>query len=436
MRIAARNTTAGCPPTLVTSVGVGSGGSYLRLLAVVAIPARRIAPSTVASRPKTPSRSGGKRGTPPEDELLSRQRALYSLPLGEFTHARNALAKELKAKGQTKEATATQQLKRPVVTAWAVNQLAHRAPEKIEALLAAARTLEAAHRKALSGLGPQALKEANRAFQQTLDALMTEAHRLLSTEGRAITSELFRQAEETLRAAALGTEEDRATLAQGMLTQPLQQAGLGAFSPLTLMGSSPAARPERRVQERPSNRQAAKSAPAPAPARPVSHGGVVLKGPWEPRKVEPRAPPPPAPPPEAPSKRQLREEHAAEQKRSRTEELHQRRREAEQQARETQARLERTTQLQQRRRELKQQAERAERTQRGATLEVARAQAYLKSAEVKTLRMRQAFEQAQAAERERAEAVEQARAQAQAAEQALEQARSELQEVEESLREV
>jgi len=394
----------------------------------------------VASRPKAPSRSGGKRGTPPEDELLWRQRALYALPLAEFTNARNALAKELKAKGQTKEAKATQQLKRPVVTAWAVNQLAHRAPEKIEALLAAARTLEAAHRKALSGLGPQALKEANRAFQQTLDALMTEAHRLLSTEGRAITSELFRQAEETLRAAALGTEEDRATLAQGMLTQPLQQAGLGAFSPLTLMGSSPAARPERRVQERPSNRQAAKPPLAPAPARPVSHGGVVLKGPWEPRKVEPRAPPPPKPPPEPPpaphSKRQLREEHAAEQKRKRTEELHQRRREAEQQARETQARLERTTELQQRRRELKQQAERAERTQRGATLEVARAQAYLKSAEVKTLRMRQAFEQAQAAERERAEAVEQARAQAQAAEQALEQARSELREVEESLREV
>ncbi len=394
----------------------------------------------MASRPKAPSRSGGKRGTPPEDELLSRQRALYALPLEEFTQARNALAKELKAKGQTKEAKATQQLKRPVVTAWVVNQLAHRAPEKIEALLAAARTLEAAHRKALSGLGPQALKEANRAFQQTLDTLMTEAHRLLSTEGRAITSELFRQAEETLRAAALGTEEDRATLVQGMLTQPLQQAGLGAFSPLTLMGSSPAARPERRVQERPSNRQAAKPPLAPAPARPVSHGGVVLKGPWEPRKVEPRAPPPPERPPEPSpephSKRQLREEHAAEQKRKRTEELHQRRREAEQQARETQARLQRTTELQQRRRELKQQAERAERTQRGATLEVARAQAYLKSAEVKTLRMRQAFEQAQAAERERAEAVEQARTQAQAAEQSLEQARRELRQVEESLREV
>jgi len=397
---------------------------------VVAISPRRIAASTVASRPKAPSRPGGKRG-PPGDELLSRQRGLYALPLGAFTDARNALAKELKAKGQTKEAKATQQLKRPVVTAWAVNQLAHRAPEKVEALLAAARTLEGAHRKALSGLGPQALKEANRAFQQTLDALMTEAHGLLATEGRAVTSELFRQAEETLRAAALGTEEDRATLAQGMLTQPLQQAGLGAFSPLTLMGPSAPATPERRVQERPSNRRAARPPVPPAPPPPPARGGVVLKGPWSPRKEEPRAPAPPAPP----SKRQRREEQAAEHQRKRTEELHQRRREAEQQAKQTQARLERTAALQQRRRELKQQAERAERAQRGATLEVARAQAYLKSAEVKTLRMRQAFEQAQAAERERAEAVELARTQAQAAEQALEQARRELQEVEESLRE-
>lgn len=407
---------------------------------MVAIPPRRIAPFQVASRPKAPSRSGGKRGSP-GDELLARQRALYALPLAEFTNARNALAKELKAKGHNPEAKATQQLKRPVVTAWAVNQLAHRAPEKIEALLAAARTLEAAHRKALSGLGPEALKEANRAFQRTLDALMTEAHRLLATEGRTVTSELFRQAEETLRATALGTEEDRATLAQGMLTQPLQQAGLGAFSPLTLMGPATSARPERRVQQRPSNRKSLSPPVEPAPRRQASHGGVVLKGPWGPRKEEPPRPPPPEPTPEAPSKeapskREVREAQAAEHQRKRTEELHQRRREAEAQAKQTQARLERTTELQQRRRELKQQAERADRAQRGAVLEVARAQAYLKSAEVKTLRMRQAFEQAEAAERERAQAVEQARTQAEAAEQALEQARRELQEVEESLREV
>jgi hypothetical protein len=385
---------------------------------------------TVASRPKAPSGHGGKRGGQEED-VFARQRALYALPLEEFTSARNALAQELKAKGQTADARATRQLKRPVVTAWVVNQLAHRTPEKIEDLLNAARTLETGHRKALSGLGPGALKEANRAFQQTLDALMAEAHKTMTEEGRAVTSELFRQAEETLRAAALGTAEDRAILSQGMLTQPLQQAGLGAFSPLTLVGPSARTRPESRVQERPSGRRAARPRVEAAPL-PLSRGGVVLKGPWVPRKEEAPAPPPP----ELPSKRQLREEQEAQNKRKRTEELLQRRREAQQQARETQARLKRTTELQQRRREAKQQLERAEKAQRGASLEVVRAQAYLKAAEEKTERMREAFEQAEAARKERAEAVERARTQAQASEQALEEARRELQEIEASLAEL
>ncbi len=392
---------------------------------MVAISQCRIAASPVASRPKDPSRPGGSRGHREED-VFSRQRALYALPLDEFTQARNALAQGLKAQGQKQEAEATRQLKRPVVTAWVINQLAQRSPEKIEALLNAARSLETAHRKALSGFGPQGLKDANRAFQQTLDALMAEAHQTMETEGRAVTSELFRQAEETLRAAALGTAEDRAILSQGMLTQPLQQAGLGAFSPLTLIGPSARERPESRVQERPSNRRAATPR---VQAPPPSRGAVVLKGPWEPRKeVTP-------PPIEAPSKRQLREEQAAEAKRKRTEELHQRRREAQQQAQETQARLERTAELQQRRREAKQQAELAERAQRGASLEVTRAQAYLKAAEEKTRRMREAFEQAEAARKERAEAVERARTQAEAADQALAQAMSELQQIEASLAE-
>jgi hypothetical protein len=386
----------------------------------------------VASRPKAPSRPGGKRGGQEED-IPSRQRALYALPLGEFTRARDALAQELKAKGQAKQAQETRQLKRPVVTAWVVNQLAQRSPEKLEALLAAARGLESAHRKALSGLGPEALKEANRTFQQALEALMAEAHKTMAAQGRAVTGELFRQAEETLRAAALGTEEDRATLSQGMLTQPLQQSGLGAFSPLTLIGPSTRERQaERRVQERPSARRTARPALETVPSPRPSPAGVVLKGPWAPRREEAPAPPPE----EAPSKRQLREEHAARSKHQRDEELHQRRREAQQQALEAQARLKRTQELQQRRREARQHFERVERAERSASLEVARMQAALKAAEVKTLRMRQAFEQAQEAERERAEAVARARAQAETSQQALEQARRELRELEASLAEL
>ena len=54
-----------------------------------------------------------------EDEID----ALFKLPLGEFTPARNALAARLKKAGQQDEADAVKALPKPSVAAWAVNQV-------------------------------------------------------------------------------------------------------------------------------------------------------------------------------------------------------------------------------------------------------------------------------------------------------------------------
>src|SRR5882757_4492340 len=54
-----------------------------------------------------------------EDEID----ALFKLPLGEFTPARNALAARLKKAGQQAEADAAKALRKPSVAAWVVNQL-------------------------------------------------------------------------------------------------------------------------------------------------------------------------------------------------------------------------------------------------------------------------------------------------------------------------
>jgi hypothetical protein len=61
-----------------------------------------------------------------EDEID----ALFKLPLGEFTPARNALAARLKKAGQQAAADAAKALPKPSVAAWAVNQLywRHRRP--------------------------------------------------------------------------------------------------------------------------------------------------------------------------------------------------------------------------------------------------------------------------------------------------------------------
>jgi hypothetical protein len=397
----------------------------------------------VPSHSKEPPRSGGKRGSNGA-ELSARQRELYALPLAEFTRARDALAKELASKGKTKEAQATRKLKRPVVAAWVVNQLAHQHPDHLEELLAAARSLEKAQRRALSGLAPEPLKEANRAFQRALDALMNDVNASLAATGRPAMGELIRQVDETLRTAALGTEEDRSALTQGMLTQPLRSSGFGAFASLELVSPS-APSPQRRPAKPPPSPRPAKPIEPPAPA-PAAHpaGGKVLHGPWVRREKDEapaRKPPPPerpvSPPAPRPSKKQSREEARAE------------------------ARQQRDAELRQLRREARQQAEEAAQAERNARQTVVRTNAVLRTAEGKTRHARQVLEAAEAkaqkarealeaaeeqarrargvleaalqAEREQAEEASRAEQAAQSAEQALTQARRHLQQAESHL---
>jgi hypothetical protein len=379
----------------------------------------------VPSRSKAPPRSGGKRGSR-GTELAARQRELYALPLDQFTRARDALAKELASKGRAKEAQAIRKLKRPVVAAWIVNRLAQQHPERIETFLASARALEKAHRRAISGLSPEHLKEANRAFQQALDALLKEVTASLAATGRPATGDLIRQVEETLRAAALGTEEERSTLVQGMLTRPLQSSGFGSFSPLLLVGPAPR-----------------RAAPHPSPS--PSGGGKVLRGPWAPREdtAEVPARPPPAPkrqiatPRPHPAKRQARDKSAAEAWRQREAELRQLRREAKQRADEA-ARAERSA------RQSVVRTQAVLRTTKGKTLAARRA---LESAEARALRAREALEaaeelalrareeleQAEESERSQEEEAAGAEEQAAAAERALTQARRQLEQAESRL---
>ncbi len=393
-----------------------------------------------------PHSKSGKRGSSGAD-VGARQRALYALPLDEFTRARDALAKELAAKGQAKAAKETRQLKRPVVAAWVVNQLAHQHPENLEELLSSSRALEKAHRKALSGAGPETLKEANRTFQRALDALMANVNALLAATGRAAAGDLIRQVDETLRAASLGSEEDRSVLSQGMLTRPLQHSGFGPFSQLLVVGpgARPRPKPAAPVPPRP-------SAKAPAPP---STGGKVLQGPWAPR---PAAPETDSPAPQPP-KRQAHVEPDARARRAHEKKLDHQRREAELEERKREA--EQRAELSRLRREARQQAVEAERDERRARREVELREANLRATEAKTrrartvledieakvqrarevfeelesqaLRSRKALQHAEEAEQQQAQEVSQATERAQAAEQALAEIRERLEDAESRL---
>ncbi|WP_224248937.1 hypothetical protein [Hyalangium gracile] len=391
----------------------------------------------MASHSKAPPRSGGKRGSNGA-ELLARQRELYALPLSDFTRARDALAKELASKGQSKDAQAIRKLKRPVVTAWVVNQLAHQHPDHIEELLSAARDLEKAQRRAMSGLAAEPLKEANRAFQRALDALMKDVNDSLAATGRPPSGELIRQVDETLRTASLGSEEERTMLTQGMLTRPLRSSGgFGDFSALELVGPLPERAPRRPAKPPPSQRPA-KSVEPSTPA-----GGKVLHGPWTPRVREEKAPARPPPPPKRPaspprpSKRQLRDEARAETRREREVELRQLRRDARQQAAEAQRAERLSRQEVVRTKAVLRTAEAKSRYARGA-LEAAEARARrareaLETAEEQARQARETLAAAVEAERAQAEEVSRVEQQAQATEKALTQAQRHLKQVESRL---
>ena len=73
--------------------------------------------------------------------MNDRLRDLFAVPPAEFTTARDALAKELRAQGRDAEAKEVTSLRRPTAPVWAVNQLARRSPAERGALESvAART--------------------------------------------------------------------------------------------------------------------------------------------------------------------------------------------------------------------------------------------------------------------------------------------------------
>ena len=125
---------------------------------------------------------------------------LYRLDPEQFTAARNDLVKRLRARGEKEEAQAVAKLRRPPITAWALNQIAPSEPELIDRVLEAGAKLRSAMETAVGG-DATGLREAQRAERAAVDAaLATAAERLGRAGHRAIDAARQRMAG-TLRAA-------------------------------------------------------------------------------------------------------------------------------------------------------------------------------------------------------------------------------------------
>jgi hypothetical protein len=99
---------------------------------------------------------------------------LYEVDPANFTDARNALVKRLRAEGQRDEAGRVAKLRRPPVSAWALNQVARHQQDLIRAVLDTGDRLRSAMANAVGGDASD-LRDAQGAQRRAVDAAVAAA---------------------------------------------------------------------------------------------------------------------------------------------------------------------------------------------------------------------------------------------------------------------
>src|SRR5215471_7208215 len=187
-------------------------------------------------------------------DLASAAEELYALSPGDFTAARDERAAQARAAGDRDLALAIGGLRRPVVSAWLVNQLAREAKDQVAELVALGESL----RQAQQDLAGERVRELSAQRRTLVAALVAEAKRIAARDGRPAGLQVEREVDATLQ-AALADSGAAAAVQAGCLASPLSYAGLGvgdAASVATRGRRAPAAAPARDKAERKPARRA------------------------------------------------------------------------------------------------------------------------------------------------------------------------------------
>jgi hypothetical protein len=197
--------------------------------------------------------------------------ALYQLPLEQFVATRDQLARRLRAAGDRATARQVAGLRRPPMSAWAANQLAHAAPNAVAELLEVGAALRQAQQDALAGQPGAArqLRTTTAHLRAAITRLSARAETLLIRAGHAASDATLARLAATLQAAATGDEATRAALAQGRLPGNLDPAGFGLdlvpapaepAAPVTTVPAAPVAPVDQADARRERTRAAARRA--------------------------------------------------------------------------------------------------------------------------------------------------------------------------------
>jgi hypothetical protein len=166
----------------------------------------------------------------PETELDQ----IFEAPLDQFTATRDRLTRELRRQGNRDGAAALGRVRKPSVSAWALNQLQRRHPTRVAELLAAGSRLREAQEALLAGGEPGRLRDSAAEERQLVGELVQLAVEEAARAGNRVGPAIQTRLHETLHAAA-GNEEVRELLAAGRLQRDYQLGDLG------LLGAGPPA---------------------------------------------------------------------------------------------------------------------------------------------------------------------------------------------------
>ncbi len=165
---------------------------------------------------------------------------LYGLPPGEFTAARNDLARELKSSGDATGAERVKELKKPSRAAGAINRAARGNRRDVKRLLDAAAKLGEAQEQLLQGGGRKGIQQAVERERAAVDKLMAAVAAELKAE-RGASEAMLGRARGTLHAVA-SDPDLRAELEAGRISEDRTAVGLG---PLTAGVGGAGGRPAR-----------------------------------------------------------------------------------------------------------------------------------------------------------------------------------------------
>lgn len=168
---------------------------------------------------------------------------LYGLSPAEFTAARDALVKRLRADGRREDAEVVAKRRRPPATAWALDQVARHQPALIDDVLAAGARLRRAMERTAGG-DASGLRDAQAAERAAIDAAIDAAAGHLRDGGHPASPVQRSRMAATLRAAVLD-DGVAAELRAGTLERDHDQPGFGLEAAVTATAAGGAARRDR-----------------------------------------------------------------------------------------------------------------------------------------------------------------------------------------------